>query len=104
MRFPSLKTLQAAFGLEKGKAIRLSYESLLEQTRSGFPQATMLRWANEILGTHGVEFINRGRNSNSPSIEYCNTGETYNVTLLLLDGERFHVGSWGDIVERGNYD
>jgi hypothetical protein len=54
------------------------------------------------LGTFGVEYINKGSNRRSPAIDYLNTGDTYAVTLLYVNG-RFRVGCWGDIVERGNY-
>lgn len=60
--------------------------------------------ADEILGTHGVEYIPEGHNSKSPAIEYCNTGDTYASTLLYVHGQGYRVGCWGDTVERGNYD
>ena len=63
-----------------------------------------LAMANEILGTHGVEYIGLGHNSHSPAITYCNTGDTYAWTLLYIHGTGYRVGSWGDLVERGNYD
>jgi hypothetical protein len=56
-----------------------------------------------ILGTHGVERIDRGHNAKSPTIVYCNAGDTYDTTVLKVNG-RFRVGCWGDIVERGQYD
>ena len=55
------------------------------------------------LGTYGVESIDCGHNRNSPSIEYLNSGDTYETTVLYVRGQ-FRVGAWGDIVERGNYD
>ena len=55
------------------------------------------------LGTFGVEHIDRGSNRRSPAIDYLNTGDTYGLTLLYVNG-RFRVGTWGDIVERGNFE
>jgi hypothetical protein len=55
------------------------------------------------LGTHGVEYIPRGHNAKSPAIAYCNAGDTYGTTILLVNG-RYRIGAWGDIVERGSYD
>lgn len=54
------------------------------------------------LGTFGVEYIPAGNNRRSPAIDYLNTGDPYELTLIYRSG-RFAVGSWGDIVERGNY-
>lgn len=98
-RLPSAKTLKAAFGREKGLKLRKALES--SAYRSNF---LVLRDCDAILETHGCEFIPQGHNQKSPSIEYCNTGETYATTLLLIDGMTFRVGNWGDYVERGNYD
>jgi hypothetical protein len=56
-----------------------------------------------VLGTFGVEYVAAGHNSKSPAFSYCNTGDTYDVTVLKVRGH-FRVGCWGDIVERGNYD
>ena len=66
-------------------------------------QMVKLTAVDSILRTFGVEYIPKGHNSKSPSIEYCNTGDTYAVTLMWTRG-RYAVGDWGDIVERGNYD
>lgn len=55
------------------------------------------------LGTFGVEYIAAGKNKKSPEITYLNTGETYELTILVVRN-RFIIGSWGDIVERGNYE
>lgn len=54
------------------------------------------------LGTFGVEHIAAGRNAKSPAIDYLNTGDSYELTILYIRG-RFRVGCWGDIVETGNY-
>ena len=54
------------------------------------------------LGTCGVEHQTAGSNRRSPAIDFLNTGDPYELTLLYVRG-RFRVGCWGDIVERGNY-
>lgn len=70
-------------------------------SRSQFHELKMLM-ADELCETCGVEYIPRGSNSKSPSIEYLNAGDTYTTTLLWTRGS-YRVGCWGDIVERGNY-
>jgi hypothetical protein len=57
---------------------------------------------DSILGGCGVEFIPAGTGNRSPSIRYVNLGDTYDATVLHVRGQ-FRIGSWGDIVERGNY-
>lgn len=64
---------------------------------------TRLQQIDTILRTFGVEYIPAGHNAKSPAIYYCNTGDTYDTTVLKVRG-RFRVGCWGDIVERGKYD
>jgi hypothetical protein len=66
-------------------------------------QLVKLTAVDAILRTFGVESIPPGHNSRSPAIDYCNSGDTYAATLMWTNG-RYRVGSWGDIVERGNYD
>jgi hypothetical protein len=66
-------------------------------------QLVKLTAIDSILHTYGVERIPHGHGANSPAIEYCNTGDSYALTVLWCGG-RYRVASWGDIVERGNYD
>lgn len=61
-----------------------------------------LNTINGIIGGCGIERIEPGNNENSPGIRYVNMGDTYAPTVMVVRG-RFCVGSWGDIVERGNY-
>lgn len=58
---------------------------------------------NDIVNGYGVDYIPQGRNKRSPAIDFVNMGDTYNTTVMFVNG-RFRIGSWGDIVERGNYD
>lgn len=54
------------------------------------------------LGTFGVEHTPAGNNRRSPAFDYLNTGDSYELTLIFING-RFRVGCWGDLVERGSY-
>ncbi len=98
MGYPSIKTLTEAFGPDKAKQIR----AIMEGERR-VNNATRLERIDEVLGTHGVEYIREGHNAKSPAIYYCNTGDTYGTTVLKVNGN-YRVGCWGDIVERGRYD
>lgn len=107
---PSVKTLKTAFPkLTDGDITQIRWTIHLAE-EAGFYDRPKLAWQamraiDRILGTYGVESIPRGRNSKSPAIIYCNTGETYGTTILCTGGTyHFWVGSWGDVVERGNYE
>ena len=118
---PSIKTLQTIkdVTLEDARKVRAileckSVDAVTELSESADRyvrqcynkpplQTVKLTAADSILRTFGVEYISRGRGAKSPSIEYCNTGDTYASTLMWTRG-RYIVGCWGDIVERGNYD
>lgn len=99
MNYPSVKTLVAAFGLEKGKKIR----AVMERPRRDERGKTRLERIDEVLETCGVEYQRAGCGRRSPEFWYCNAGDTYATTVLKVNG-RFRVGCWGDIVERGNYE
>lgn len=110
--YPSIKRLAQYFGIEKAKRIRAAMEGkpVVEGESTGVlwhtvrnPQLAALHRIDSVLGTFGVEYIPRGHNAKSPAISYCNTGDTYQTTIMLING-RFVIGAWGDIVERGNYD
>lgn len=90
---PSVKTLsQLPITAEQAKLLRRIMVEADRPTR----MENALVIADEMMCTHGVEGF-RG-------LSYCNTGETYNVTLMVDwradGGGRFLVGSWGDFVER----
>lgn len=110
---PTAKTIAARIGctIENARAIRRAMES---HERGGAPFATdTLEAISAILDECGAESIPPGDGPRSPSIEYVNRGDTYDPTILYLDGVshggrstgrgRWAVGSWGDIVERGRY-
>ncbi len=68
-----------------------------------YHDATRMERINAILGTHGVEYVPKGTGRKSPAFHFCNVGESYAVTIVKLEGDRFRVASWGNLVERGDY-
>lgn len=56
--------------------------------------------ADEWLGTYGVEAI-FGDSVTEPRFSYCNTGDTYALTLIYDHSKgRYLVSSYGDEIER----
>lgn len=56
-----------------------------------------------LLETCGVEYIASADDSFSEAqgMSYCNTGDTYGLTILYDHRSgKFSVGCWGDVVER----
>lgn len=128
MNIPSVKTLETIDRgtletKEQAKLLRkvLTFQGTIYELLEQFDFPRTTRWvkdcyhdpslrtlklhiADEILGTYGVEHIDKGRNAKSPAIDYCNTGDPYRTTLMYIHGRGFRVGCWGDIVERGNYE
>jgi hypothetical protein len=80
----------------------------LKQTTT-IPEHERLEAINKLLGTYGTEAI-RGEWQNSYWCDivaaYCNTGDTYAITVLQVRGDwsgkssRFIVSNWGDFVEK----
>lgn len=112
---PTPKTIAARLGvtMETARAVRRA----MENHAAPFATDTLER-IGDILSAggcdnYGAELIPPGDGPRSPSIDYLNRGDTYDVTILYLDGVthggrstgggRWAVGSWGDIVERGRY-
>ena len=73
------------------------------------PENDRLEAIDKLLGTFGTEAI-RGEWQNGYWCDivaaYCNTGDTYAVTVIQVRGEchydnsRFIVSSWGDWLEK----
>lgn len=121
MRLPSIKTLERAFP-GKGKALRKLLESpaavrehpaVIELQRQCYnpPGLAYMRMTalDAEAGTHGVEAVwNVGESADDctsrPAFEYLNTGDTYALTIIRMDTGRYIVASWGDLVERGDYE
>lgn len=125
MRLPSIERMQSVLSidLETAKRIRKIMEaSNLEKVcelsenarrwvsacyRAPGLSITKMYAIDEVLETHGIEYQGKGSNQKSPAFDYCNAGDTYAPTVLLIwgtNGPRFAVGCWGDIVEKGNYE
>jgi hypothetical protein len=121
MKLPSIKTLKT-IAPERAQELRTILEitsrTALEAVLDKYP--VTLAWyrscyhpmtftvakmsvASEIMEQHGVEYIPAGRGRRSPAIEYVNTGDGYNTTLLYVSGKGYRVGDWASIVERGDY-
>lgn len=61
----------------------------------------ILHAVDRLLGTFGVEVLDRRENSTSPEYEYLNTGDPYNTTLVYKRStDNLFIGAWGDIAER----
>jgi hypothetical protein len=95
-RLPSVNTISRRLNIDiqTAKKIRVEMEN---STRRNYHAA--LEAIDELLGTHGVEGFN--------GVSYCNTGESYNTTVLYIRHNKsygpcngFSIGSWGDLVER----
>lgn len=129
MNYPSVKALQSAFvdlsraqaqqirdimrkyapypckcGRDSDPATADAYPyNVCRYYHDGKHRYSRMAAIDKILNTHGVESVQAGHNRKSPAFVYCNAGDTYAVTILKVRGH-FRIGTWGDIVERGNYD
>jgi hypothetical protein len=112
---PSIKTLETAFPT-KGKVLRRLLQSAsavrehpaaMARERECYnpPSLSDLRMhaLDAELETFGVEYVQGNDTRRSPSFDYCNTGDSYGVTIIRFSDGRYRVGDWGTIVEGGNY-
>ena len=86
LRYPSIAALTRVFGPDKARRIRVIM--LGDCHVNG---ETRLQRIDTVLGNCGVEYIPRGHNAKSPSIHYSNTGDSYGVTILKINGQ-FRIG------------
>ena len=122
MSYPSVKTLSEI--TDKPKELRSIIEGNLTEADIEARYPATWKWlqscyhrpavrshivrmylADELLGTYGVEGLDlrAGR-----KCDYCNTGETYDGTLVAIGKPgwfggfdwSYRVSSWGDIAER----
>lgn len=98
MRLPSVNTLlKIADCTEDARKIRKILEKYHNRPH------TMLSEVNNLIGAHGVEYIEPAEPSQyeDTGVYYINMGDTY-ITTLCYDSEknRIIVSSWGDIVEK----
>lgn len=103
MSYPSVKTIENRLLVTHETALKI--RTVMDGPGT---HEARLKQIDEILHTHGVEYIPAGHNRRSPAISYCNTGDTYRDTCMVLHDNwlsyRFVIGNWGSIVERGDYD
>jgi hypothetical protein len=96
MNLPSIKTLVEGLKISKAQAAEI---------REAMERNKGLSIANRILNGFGIETIGLPdgcfNNCQEPEvrIQYVNMGDTYNTTLLKVNGQ-YRVGDWGSIVER----
>lgn len=125
-RIPSVKTLEGlckAYRLDNPLQAARNIRKAMEGAHSastpswptfwGRPYEEAMEAIDGILGTCGVEYVEKGLNKMSPAFSFCNTGDSYGQTVILTwrrghhfgqEWCSFSVGSWGDRVERGNYE
>lgn len=99
-----MKKLQDEYATNPRAACRKA----LARTRK-LPVNERMEAINSLLGMHGVEAI-RGEWQNGYWCDivatYCNTGDTYDTTVLHVRGDwsgarsRFIISNWGDWVEK----
>ena len=64
-------------------------------------RTVVLHAINHLLNTYGVEPLGPVSMREGPPYEYCNTGDTYAITLVYQrKHDRLILASWGDIAER----
>lgn len=112
-RFPSVRTLDRAFGdallrtyanLDEARKAPARLRQAMENAGSnGRAVSESMQAIDGLLGTHGVECI-RGADWHpfwgDVTALYCNTGDAYDTTLLYdTRAGTFHVTSYGAWVE-----
>lgn len=102
---PTVKfMMNRGFTKEQATFIRKAIERYYKKYPFNHPRpTTTLNKISEMLNLCGVESIPKGNNEKSPEIVYVNSGDTYDTTVMWING-RFRIGDWGSIFERGNYD
>jgi hypothetical protein len=110
---PSVQTISMIRSITRDQAVSIrhamyQYEKYQRMSPCAYPpsigtKAGVMGRICEIIDAYGVEYIPQGKNKRSPAITYVNMGDTYDWTVLMVNG-RFRIGAWGDIVERGNYE
>lgn len=130
MSIPSVKTLTAAFPTLSPEDIRLlrtimqgeapkhcrlckrpfgrtetGAQYICPQFYDGVCRYSKMEHIDEVLAGFGVEYVPKGRNRKSPAFRYVNMGDTYDMTIVRMEESgAYRVCSWGDIVERGDYE
>ena len=99
-----MNSLAEMYAQDPMKACRLALRRTVK-----VPENDRLEAINKLLGLHGTEAI-RGEWQNGYWCDivaaYCNTGDTYALTVIQVRGEysfqssRFIISTMGDFVER----
>lgn len=89
IRGPSIDSLQKKLGITKSAATTIK-----RAMDNGKPKIA-LNLAEKAMGGYGVESLY----PDYPDFHYVNMGDTYSTTLCY-NGNMFHIGSWGDYVEK----
>ena len=102
----SITNLSDLYAIDPVKACKIALRRTVD-----IPENDRLEAIDKLLGTCGTEAI-RGDWQNGYWCDivaaYCNTGDTYNVTVIQVRGDysfsrsRFIVSSWGDWVEKNS--
>lgn len=103
---PSLQTIEEGLRVEKETAKKI--RRAMETCDNGYRRIYhAMQEIDSLLETYGVEYILSYGLSISSCINYYNTGETYQNTVLYIDNRKdygplsgFTIGNWGDYVER----
>ena len=102
MRLPSVKTLCELKDVTPEIARQMRAVMAGPKKVDGL---TRMQRLDALYGSCGVEYIPCGKGACSPAFYYCNAGDTYAPTIVKFAGTNtFRVTTWGDIVERGNYE
>jgi hypothetical protein len=100
----TMQNLSDLYRTDPLKACRLALRRTVK-----VPEEDRLDAIDKLLGTYGTEGI-RGQWQNGYWCDivavYCNTGDTYALTVMQIRGNtrfdqsRFIISSWGDFVEK----
>lgn len=103
MNTPSVKAIRSAFSqwLTRGQATTI--KRIMNGPGKDESGQTRMQRIDRVLGTCGVEYVQRGRNDRSPGFVYCNAGDIYATTIVKVRGH-FRITTIDDIIERGNYE
>ena len=90
-QIPSLKSLQAAFGVTRGADLRVVLDRYRDRNPFSRPSLGM---ANRILGGQGIVT----EELNGAIVSYVDLADSYATTLMRVNG-KLRIGSFGDYAE-----
>ena len=92
-------------GVITGKIKTAAYKSVTDWCRQCYNEPSVkekrMVALNEIISGYGVEALQHAEAGccDAPLCEYVNTGDTYSATIVRLQGGKYVVSTWGDMVE-----